>query len=404
MTNRRRPAPLRDERGFTIIEMLVATMIMVAATGAIFALLDPSQGIYRTQPEVSDMQQRLRVAQNTLQSDLMMAGAGTYLSAGSGTLLNFFAPVVPYRVGTVDSDVAAGIFYRTDAITIMYVPQTASQCSIRDQMPQPSAEVKVNAQPGCPAGDPLCGFNVGMRVVIFDDTGAYDPFTVTNVQEAALHLQHRDDTFSKSYGPGAQIAQVAMHTYYLRTDVANDTFQLMHYDGYLTDEPIADNVVGLEFEYFGDPRPPLLLKAVTDPTGPWTSYGPKPPAIGVDNPSTTWGAGENCAFQIDGASGLQVPRMTDLAPGASGLVPLTQAMLTDGPWCPDGAATSRFDADLLRVRKIGVRLRVQVASAEMRGPAGQLFNRGGSSRSGLSFVPDQEIRFEITPRNMNLGR
>jgi hypothetical protein len=83
---------------------------------------------------------------------------------------------------------------------------------------------------------------------------------------------------------------------------------------------------------------------------------------------------------------------------------LTQAQLTNGPWCPDGGFPSRFDADLLRVRKIGVMLRVQVASAELRGPAGALFRRGGTSNSARTLVPDQEIRFEITPRNFNLGR
>ena len=49
-------------------------------------------------------------------------------------------------------------------------------------------------------------------------------------------------------------------------------------------------------------------------------------------------------------------------------------------------------------------MRVQVASAELRGPAGILFTRGGTSKGGAKYVPDQEIRFEITPRNLNLGR
>ena len=27
----------------------------------------------------------------------------------------------------------------------------------------------------------------------------------------------------------------------------------MHYDGYMRDEPLVDNVVGLQFQYFGEP-------------------------------------------------------------------------------------------------------------------------------------------------------
>lgn len=393
------------ERGYSLIELLVSVAILLTVTGAVFSLIDPSRGVYQAQPEVSDMQQRLRVASGMLYQDLVMAGAGTYSGGATGPLTNFFAPILPYRIGTVDSDLAANVFYRPDRITIMYVPQTAAQCTIREDMPQPSAEVKVNAQPGCPVGDELCGFEIGMRVIIFDETGAFDPWTVTNVQTAALHLQHRDDRFSKSYKQGAQIAQVASHTYYLRRDEANEVFQLMHYDGYRTDVPLVDNVVDLQFEYYGIGRPPELLpgKELTDPVGPYTTYGPKPPPRDVNVASTTWGAGENCVFRVDPVSGRQVPRLEELST-TNGLVRLRPDQLVDGPWCPDANAPSRFDADLLRVRRVGVTLRVQVASAALRGPAGALFARGGHSRGGGAFVPDQEIRFEVTPRNMNLGR
>jgi hypothetical protein len=85
-------------------------------------------------------------------------------------------------------------------------------------------------------------------------------------------------------------------------------------------------------------------------------------------------------------------------------VALSEEMLTDGPWCPDATFPTRYDADLLRIRKIGVRMRVQVASSELRGPAGALFKNGGTGMSSGRMVPDQEIRFDIVPRNFNLGR
>ena len=45
---------------------------------------------------------------------------------------------------------------------------------------------------------------------------------------------------------------------------------------------------------------------------PPTTYGPKPPALGVNNAADTWPAGENCAFMVSG--GQQVPRMATLGP------------------------------------------------------------------------------------------
>ncbi len=394
----------RGERGFTIVEMMIAMLIMVGVTGVVFSLLDPAKGTYRTQPEVSDMQQRLRVGSTFLADDLVMAGAGAP-AGGSllGSLMNFFAPVQPYRVGLIGSDVTAGVFYRPDVITVMYIPSNAAQTTLSSAMPQVSSELKVHAQIECPSNDALCGFHTGQRILIFDETGSWDDMTVTAVQTSALHLQHNHsvagNTLSKKYGAGAQVAEVVQRTYY-RSAATN---RLMYYDGDQRDEAVVDNVVDLAFEYYADPRPPTMLKPVTDPSGPWTTYGPRPPALGVVG-SPGWPAGENCVFSVHPGTGTHGSRLADLAPNSQSLVALSSASLTDGPWCPDAASPNRFDADLLRIRKIGVLLRVQVASAQLRGPAGVLFRQAGQSNGGNTLVPDQEVRFQVTPRNFNLGR
>jgi hypothetical protein len=394
---------VRGETGFTLVEMLVSMGIMLAVLGGVFSVFNPAQGAFQTQPEFSDMQQRLRVGNDRLYNGIIIAGAGQYSGSAVGALGNFFAPILPYRAGRIDSDPARGVYFRNDAITIFHVPTTPSQCTIRDKMPQPSSEVKVNAEPGCPVGDELCGFSEGMRVVIFDDTGSFDVFTITQVQRAALHLQHNRDNFSKAYDVGAHITQINTDTYYWRQDAATNTFQLMHYDDADTDTPLIDDVVGLRFEYLGDATPPVLRLPVTEPVGPWTSYGPKPPALGVDVASDSWPAGENCTFRVDAATGLQVSRLASLGPPGS-LAPLTAAQLTDGPWCPDATNQNRYDADLHRVRQIRVTFRVQTGVAVLRGPAGVLFSRAGVGRAADRLVPDQAVQFDVTPRNMNLGR
>ena len=407
MARRTAPGPMTDEGGFTMIEMLIATFIMVVVTAGIFSLINPAQGSYQAQPQVSDMQQRLRVAVDAIQRDLIMAGAGTYSGSAQGTLGSFFAPILPHSVGTL----VPGDPDNPDptAITIMYVPPTSSQTSLSTSMPNESAELKVKAQSGCPEDQELCGFKQGMRVLIYDATGAYDVFTVTQVQDDALHLQHRDDKFTTEYDIGAYITEIESHTYYLNADER----RLYHYDGYQTNLPIVDNVVGLRFEYFGEAAPALLRKPVTDTVGPWTTYGPKPPALATDVASNDYGAGENCAFQVVG--GNHAPRMADWTAGAAGgpLVPIPYAELSNGPWCPGmtndkGAELpNRFDVDMLRVRKIRVTVRVQVGDETMRGanPAGQtLFVNPGKAADGARYIPDQEIRFEVTPRNLNIGR
>ena len=399
MKRRRRVA------GFTIIEMLIATMVMMAVTGAVFTLLNPAQGISQTQPEVSDLQQRMRVGVDTLTKDIIMAGAGSYMGSGAGALYNYFAPIMPYRMGSVNSD-PPNLFYRSDTISLMYVPPTPAQTGVNKAMGNGnSQELDVDAQYNCGVDkhNQLCGFKDGMQALIYDIDGSWDFTTITNVQDEALHLQH-SGKLSAAYDSGyAVITQVAAHTYYLKTDINTNTYQLMHYDGVQTDLPVVDNVVKLNFRYFGDPQPPMLLpgKSLCDAAakGPFTTYGPKPPCMGISK--GTYPSGENCTFTV--SAGAQVSRLPTLA-ATIGEIELTQAMLTDGPWCPDPSFDNRFDADLLRIRRVVVTLRVQAALASLRGPAGLLFTRGGTSTSSQRYVPDQEIKFAVTPRNMTLGR
>jgi hypothetical protein len=134
--------------------------------------------------------------------------------------------------------------------------------------------------------------------------------------------------------------------------------------------------------------------------GSQTTYGPTPPGLGV--PNAPWLDGENCAFKVN-AGGQYESRLETLGTAGS-QVSLSLASFKDGPWCPAAGSADRFDADLLRIRRVRVKLRVQAALASLRGPAGTLFVRGGTSSSAERFIPDQEIQFDVVPRNMNLGR
>jgi hypothetical protein len=82
--------------------------------------------------------------------------------------------------------------------------------------------------------------------------------------------------------------------------------------------------------------------------------------------------------------------------------------LTDGPWCPDAASPNRYDADLLRIRKVRVGIRLQTGNASLRGlltsGPDALFIKPGTAISAAQTVVDQSIRFDISPRNLNLGR
>ena len=388
----------RSQAGFTLIETLIATMIMITITAGVMTLLHPSHGLSRTQPEVADLQQRLRAGVDTLRHDLVMAGAGAYSGAQTGNLAHYFAPILPFRLGSSPAyDDGPGVF-KPNAVTIVYVPSTASQTTISAQMSDAVA-ASVNVESGCPAGDLLCGFSAGKHVAVYDGTGAFDTFSVTSVDAAGtLTLRHLQlGELSKTYPPGSKIAEVVQHTYFI--DTAD--MQLMRYDGLSAADAVLDNVVGLDFEYYGEPDPPVFRNPDVDRS---VTYGPAPPALDVTQ--SPWAAGENCMWQTSG--GAHVTRLASMGIGGLGLVRLTAAQLTDGPWCPDASSANRYDADLLRIRKIRVTIRLQTGNAALRGPltpgSDALFVNPGTARNPAQTVADRSIRFDISPRNMNLGR
>jgi len=358
---------LASERGFSLLELLVSTAIMMVVTGAIFAMVNPSQGTAKAQPEVSDIQQRMRIGSDTLFKELMMAGAGPYFGARTGSLLNFFAPVMPRRLGYEAPDDTRSA--ASDRLTLSYIPNSYSQTTIDKAMPPNSSEMKVTYPPNCQVPKELCGFEEGMTVIIFDNTGHWDTFTLTQVQDAAGHLQHHGQMLNYTYEAGSTITVAVSYTYFRDAN----TNQLMRYDGYKTTIPIVDNVVDLKFEYFGDPAPPTK------------------PDPGV-------GGAANCLYDaMHNLVGLPTLAADE---GSLAILPLEQ--LKDGPWC--GGGDNEFDADLLRVRKVRVTLRMQASDVSVRGTNPLLFLNPGRATQSMAMVPDYVVRFDITPRNMNLVR
>jgi type II secretory pathway pseudopilin PulG len=382
----------RAESGFTLVEALVATAIVVLVTAGVLSMLNPARGVFKTQAEVADVQQRLRAGVDALTRDLLSAGAGAYSGALTGSLCGYFAPILPFHRGLGAAlDDGSGVF-RSDAISLLSVPSTSAQTTVRSDMSTTSSPVLINLESGCPKDvrsgivDPVCGFKANVtRAAIFDGTGAFDMVDVTSVDETmqAIDFQRpQQSALSKAYlGSSSKhltkIVEISSHVYYLNTA----THQLMHHDGFSTVTPVLDNVVALEFEYYGDPSPPMFVRPGTDQA---VTYGPAPPASDVAQ--APFAPGENCTWQKIG--GAQVARLAFLGSAGGGLVKLTASQLTDGPWCPDDVNANRYDADLLRIRKVRVTLRLKSGNDSLRAQT----------------VRDRSVRFDVSPRNLSFGR
>jgi type II secretory pathway pseudopilin PulG len=134
-------ATARSQAGFTLVEMMVSTAVMMVIVASVFSLLNPSYGTFQAQPEVADMQQRMRVAADSVQKDLVMAGAGMYSGGMVGTL-DYFSPLLPHKVGTISPD-PAGTFHANPLCPTVsslggddHAPTTTAQTTIRQDMPR----------------------------------------------------------------------------------------------------------------------------------------------------------------------------------------------------------------------------------------------------------------------------
>jgi prepilin-type N-terminal cleavage/methylation domain-containing protein len=68
--------PSSGERGFSLVELLVAMVVTLIITGAIYGLLASGQNAFRREPLLSERQQNIRSAMDIIQADLATAGAG----------------------------------------------------------------------------------------------------------------------------------------------------------------------------------------------------------------------------------------------------------------------------------------------------------------------------------------
>jgi prepilin-type N-terminal cleavage/methylation domain-containing protein len=383
-------------RGFTLVELLVAMTIAVIVAAATLSFVGPAHDAFQVQPESADLHQRVRVGLDALQRDILMAGAGMYAAGAVGPLHHAFAPVMPYRAFGASADPAAGTYFRADAISLMFVPSTPSQTILSTPMPAGGLDIDTETAPTCPSATTsrVCGFAAGDQMLIFDRTGAWEVFTVESPGgQGALTL--KAPSSDRAFAAGANVTMARAVAYALKTDPASGAFQLVRADGSDPSQPVLDHVVKLSFQYFGDAEPPRVLDPNEAP--PRASYGPSPPPL--HQAVNGWPAGENCTFTV--VAGYHEPRLATLGAVPEG-TEIPPALMTDGPWCPDAAARNRYDADLLRIRRVRVTLRVQSAVLSLRGPAGVLFTNGGLSRRAGHLVPDFEIQLDVTPRNLNL--
>lgn len=349
----RRAAPAA---GFSLVEMLISLGLLA---GVVLAILVPVNGglrLARLQPDVADLDQRLRVASAAVRATLERAGAGLPAGEGPGAITLRWPAVFPHRRGAEVTDASTSSF--ADRFTVISAMPAGVAPRLSMPMTSPGSAIGFDNGPPCSPTDARCGLRPGDLAVIDDGLGRADVFRVSAAEAGAV--AHVPEWLSRAYHPADGARVLRLDIGHFRYDAVRR--QLRAGNGGTSEAPLLDDVLRVDVRYVGTARPP---------------QAPRPP-LGVPT----------CLFDADGTTLLPV------LPGAvGGLVELPLAAFGDGPFCGEGAA--RYDADLLRIRRVIVSMTV--------GWPGRW--GGGGARSGLEHVAEtREVVIDVSPRNLDVSR
>lgn len=369
-------------RGFTLVELLIATALTLAALGVALQVSAGARVSVGRDTAAVDLAQRLRSGSDVIERAVRNAGLPLDLwpPAGARTPV----PAIEPLLDSEDEEASGHEVFSALRLT------TPGRGRARLRAPAlPSGPLRLESPPHCP-GAGLCGFAVGDTVLVLDEAGVSDLLQVAALDPSDWSLVTDRDRDS-SYAAGALVLAVDVATFRVTTG-SSGAPGLLKTTAAGARLPILDHMVWFEVRVYGSSIPPQPALVPDDAP----SYGPRSPPLGVDDPRDPWPAGENCIILLSPA-GIPAPRLAMLGdPGA--LVELTPTMLADGPWCAGSSDGPSFDADLLRIRRVDVTLRAEAPSPRARGSAGPLFARTGSGQQASGWVPDGSVHLSIAVR------
>ena len=353
----------REAGGFALLEVLIGSAITLVLIAVTCQLAADAHASWRSASARVDLQQRARVIVDLLSRTLREGGVPPLSGPARTTLVRGIPAILPRRVGTRGPHPPDE--FRNDAFTVLRALADTEGAVLATPAAAGTTVLELAGSSTCVLA--ACGFDEGASLLLLDATGQYDIFTVVSVAGMVIEVRHHGPSPSAAYPAGT--AAIAVESASFAVDAPSRS--LRRYDGDLTDLPVVDDVVEMGVAYFGESLPPV-----------W----PKPPA-----------GAANCLYDADGS--YQAALLPALgSPGR--LVELTEATLTDGPWC--GTGDTRFDADLLRVRRVRVSLRLQAGDASVRGTDRARFSTAGFARDAAVVVPDITVAFDLTLRNLRL--
>lgn len=241
------------EIGTTIVELLVASGIMLAASAAVFTLVADATARSPRWNDAADLHQRARMALDVVYRTLAPAGAG--LLRGSTIAVPAIEPRRRFTFQVLSS-----------AVTVRHAPERGAGATLAADLPPGASTATIAVEAGCASDLVACGFTIESEAAVFDGTGGWHLLAVDSISPLALGVADRLPGRTTTFAAGASVIEILETSLYF--DRPSGTLrQEGPGEG---DFPVLDNVTDVRFEYLNG-LVPIPLPTLSD--GPLCGSG-----------------------------------------------------------------------------------------------------------------------------------
>jgi prepilin-type N-terminal cleavage/methylation domain-containing protein len=273
-----RCCPDRKQRAMTLIEILMALLIISIVTGAIYTFYNSEQRAYQRQYKAQQRDQQLRFAMNSLVQELLEAG---YHASGSGLVNRLpewvpgdFIAGVPLQVHLdTNPKITLGDGKAPDMITFLSVLPTDTASTL---LTEPSSDNVITL--GLSESEIEKQFKPGNLLCL----GEGESFaTVTGLNKKTLTLDSDpavagNQPLTHPYPSGTVVGEISVVTYAV-FNRQNDP-NCKHHEAGVPElkrkvnaggfQPVAENISDMQLSLEEDGRIKIVLTAILDPLFP----------------------------------------------------------------------------------------------------------------------------------------
>jgi len=220
---------LSSEAGFSLLELLIASLVSILVVGGVLTMLSGLQDVHRDTQELIDAQQTTRLSLDKMTRDLQIAGVGLVW------LMPPFPLVVPRADGGID------IRHNQGGISAI----------LAADMTGPSDALLV---------DSAVGFEAGQQIGIYDAMGAMDLVDIVSVDLGANRIVHSGATKAYLVADGTAVARIQTISYMIQN--VGGVVTLTRQEGNMAAQPIGSRVQSLIITYYDDSAPAVAFNPV----------------------------------------------------------------------------------------------------------------------------------------------